>query len=133
MRPFLLDTHAWVWFLTSPELLPSSLLARLEAARRRKALYISAITPWEVAVLAQKGRIALALESWHWLKKALQVEGIRVIPLDVGIVLDGAYMDLPHPDPADRFIAATALRLGAVLITKDANLRRHPRLDTLWE
>ncbi|MCS6868759.1 MAG: type II toxin-antitoxin system VapC family toxin [Thermus sp.] len=94
---------------------------------------MSAITPWEVAVLAQKGRIALALEPRHWSEKALQVEGIRVIPLDVGIVLDGAHMDLPHPDPADRFIAATALRLGAVLITEDANLRRHPRLDTLWE
>jgi PIN domain nuclease of toxin-antitoxin system len=37
-----------------------------------------------------------------------------------------------HPDPADRFIAATALAGGATLVTKDAKLRKVAALRTIW-
>jgi len=104
----------------------------LDEARAREALYISAITPWEVGVLAQKGRIAFSLEPRRWLEEALRVRGIGVVPLDAGIALEAAHLDLPHPDPADRFILATALRLGAVLVTKDERLRRYAKARSLW-
>ena len=35
-------------------------------------------------------------------------------------------------DPADRIIVATALGLGATLITGDARLRRYRRVNTIW-
>ncbi|WP_022799363.1 type II toxin-antitoxin system VapC family toxin [Thermus islandicus] len=136
--PLVLDTHAWVWYLASPELLPKGLVRTLDEARAREALLISAITPWEVAVLAQvseatlKGRIAFSLEPRRWLEEALRVRGIRVVPLDAGIALEAAYLDLPHPDPADRFILATALRLGGVLVTKDKRLRGYAKARSLW-
>ena len=38
---------------------------------------------------------------------------------------------LPHPDPADRFIVATALYYGLKLATLDANLTGNPALETL--
>ncbi len=65
--------------------------------------------------------------------RGLRVRGIGVVPLDAGMALEAAYLDLPHPDPADRFILATALRLGAVLVTKDERLREYPRVKSLWE
>ena len=130
---YLLDTHAWVWYLASPEVLPGSLLQVLEEARERKALLISAITPWEVAVLVRKGRIDFTLEPRVWLERALGVGGIRVLPLDAGTALEAAWLDLPHPDPADRFIVATALRTGAVLVTRDERLRAYPRVPSLWD
>jgi len=61
------------------------------------------------------------------------VPGIRVVPLEAGIALEAAYLDLPHPDPADRFIAATALRTGAVLVTRDERLRAYPGVATIWD
>jgi len=130
--PLVLDTHAWVWYLASPEVLPKGLVRTLDEARAREALHISAITPWEVAVLAQKGRIAFSLEPRRWLEEALRVRGIGVVPLDAGVALEAAYLDLPHPDPADRFILATTLKLGAVLVTKDERLRRYARSRSLW-
>jgi len=122
-----------VWYLASPEVLPGSLLQVLEEAREREALLISAITPWEVAVLVRKGRIGFTLEPRVWLERALGVGEIRVLPLDAGTALEAAWLDLPHPDPADRFIVATALRTGAVLVTKDERLRAYPRVPSLWD
>ncbi len=130
--PLVLDTHAWVWYLARPEVLPGGLARTLDEARGREALYISAITPWEVAVLAGRGRIAFSLEPRRWLEEALRVRGIGVVPLDAGVALEAAYLDLPHPDPADRFILATALRLGAALVTKDERLREYPGVRSLW-
>ncbi|WP_243031427.1 type II toxin-antitoxin system VapC family toxin [Thermus altitudinis] len=131
-EPLLLDTHAWVWYLASPEVLPEGLVRTLDEARGREALYISAITPWEVAVLSRKGRIAFSLEPRRWLAEALRVRGIGVVPLEAGIAVEAAYLELPHPDPADRFILATALRLGAVLVTKDERLRGYAKTRSFW-
>ncbi len=47
-EPLVLDTHAWVRYLASPEVLPKGLVRTPDEARRREARYISAITPWEV-------------------------------------------------------------------------------------
>lgn len=133
-----LDTHAWVWYLASPEFLPQGLARTLDEARAREALHISAITPWEVAVLAQvseatlKRRIAFSLEPRRWLEEALRVRGIGVVPLDTGIALEAAYLDLPHPDPADRFILAAALRLKAARVSRDEPLWRHAKARSLW-
>ena len=35
-----------------------------------------------------------------------------------------ARIELPHRDPADRFLAATAKHFGLTLVTADANLIR---------
>ncbi|WP_038058632.1 type II toxin-antitoxin system VapC family toxin [Thermus amyloliquefaciens] len=131
--PLLLDTHAWVWFLTGSDMLPSPLRAHLEEARREKRLFISAITPWEVAVLARKGRIVFSMDPMDWLDAALRIPGIQVVPLDAWVAIKAAYLDLPHPDPADRFILATALKLAAVLITRDGRLRSYGGVRTLWD
>jgi len=64
--------------------------------------------------------------------RALRVRGIGVVPRDAGIAVEAVYLDLPHPDPADRFILATAFRLGAVLVTKDERLRRYAESRSLW-
>jgi PIN domain nuclease of toxin-antitoxin system len=44
------------------------------------------------------------------------------------VTLDG----FPHRDPADRMILATALRLGATLVTADARLRAFGPVKSVW-
>jgi PIN domain nuclease of toxin-antitoxin system len=133
LRRYLLDTHAWVYFLADPTQLPGGIEPLLEEARMQKALFVSAISAWEVSVLARKGRLAFQLESRRWLEQALRVPGIEIVPLDAPTAVEADRLPLPHPDPADRFIAATALRLGAVLVTRDEKLQRLPGLGTLWK
>ncbi|MCS7069789.1 MAG: type II toxin-antitoxin system VapC family toxin [Meiothermus sp.] len=133
MKRYLLDTHAWVYFLADPIQLPRGLETLLEGARAEQALFVSAISAWEVAVLARKGRLAFTSGVRHWLEDALRVPGIEVVPLDAYIALEADGLPLPHPDPADRFIVATALRLGAVLVSRDEKLQGLSELQTLWK
>ncbi|RIH83325.1 Ribonuclease VapC22 [Meiothermus luteus] len=133
MKRYLLDTHAWVYFLADPIQLPRGLETLLEEARAEQALFVSAISAWEVAVLARKGRLAFTSGVRRWLEDALRVPGIEVVPLDAYIALEADGLPLPHPDPADRFIVATALRLGAVLVSRDEKLQGLSELRTLWK
>lgn len=83
-------------------------------------------------MLARKGRLAFHLESRRWLEEALRVPGIEVVPLDAHTAVEADALPLPHPDPADRLIAAAALRSGSVLVTRDEKLQGLPGLQTLW-
>ncbi len=116
----LLDTHALVWLLEGNARLGQKSRDLIFAAAQAEHLYVSAITPWEIAMLVSKGRLSFAQEIGEWLKTALAMPGIRMVPLSIEISV--ASTQLPgnfHADPADRMIVATARYLGATLVTED--------------
>ncbi|OIR07705.1 ribonuclease VapC22 [mine drainage metagenome] len=120
MSLVLLDTHAWVWLLNGdPKLNPKAVKA-IERSLSEEAVLLSAISPWEVAMLVNKGRLTLDRDVGEWVATAASIPGIRLEPISPEIAV--ASTRLPgniHPDPADRLIAATARHLGAILITDD--------------
>jgi PIN domain nuclease of toxin-antitoxin system len=67
----------------------------------------------------QKGRI-LVDDPFAWVERAS--EQLREAPLTREIVCTGLALPLPHPDPADRFLAATAKVLKLTLLTADQML-----------
>lgn len=120
MSLVLLDTHAWVWLLNGdPKLNPKAVKA-IEHSLSKEAVLLSAISPWEVAMLVSKGRLTLDRDVGEWVGTAVSIPGIRLEPISPEIAV--ASTRLPgniHSDPADRLIAATARHLGAFLITDD--------------
>ena len=116
----LLDTHVWVWLLNGDRKLNPKALKAIEQSLADEAVLLSAISPWEVAMLVSKGRLTLDRDVGEWVSAAVSITGIRVEPITPEIAV--ASTRLPgaiHPDPADRLIAATARHLGALLITDD--------------
>jgi PIN domain nuclease of toxin-antitoxin system len=98
-------------------------VATIEHAARESTVFVSAITPWEIAMLVAKGRLALTLDVQEWIDTALHQPGVALAPLDPTIAV--ASTRLPgtlHGDPAARLIVATARHLGALLITADERL-----------
>ena len=58
---------------------------------------------------------------------------LRVEPVSADIAaLAGSLPDPMHGDPADRLISATAMLLGAPLVTGDQRLRGSAGLKTIW-
>lgn len=116
----LLDTHAALWFALEDASLGKRSRALAAQALEESRLAISPISFWEIALLIQKGRLQSDLPSTE-LRLQLLDTGIVELPLTGEIALLSAALDLP-PDPADRFIAATAILHQATLLTADARL-----------
>ena len=124
----LLDTHALVWLLDGNERLGEKSRTLIQQSAQADSLYVSAITPWEIAMLVSKGRLTLVQEIGEWLRIATSMPGLRMAPLSIDVSvastrLPGAF----HSDPADRMIVATARHLGAILITEDKLILEYGR------
>ena len=126
-----LDTHAWLWWMSSPERLSDDAAASIADAT---AIGVSTLSAWEVAMLASRGRISLDRDVSLWVKRALAEERVESLAPGVEIALDAGVLDARGfpGDPADRFIYATARAVDAPLITRDARIRAFAPSTTLW-
>jgi len=128
-----LDTHAWVWFVSNPELLSKKAKRTIERAVVDNNVFISSISAWEVALLTSKKRLLLSMEVADWIKKSEMLPFVNFIPVDNSIAVKSVNLPQPfHRDPADRIIIATAISLGASLITKDERILKYPHVKTTW-
>jgi len=131
--PTLLDTHAWVWWVSEDRRLSRRARRAVEQAVDRDALWLSLISVWEVAKKVEKGQLVLDRTVDDWLDAASLRPGLRLAELTRPILLESCRLPQPfHGDPADQILAATARELGAVLITKDERLRSYEYVRSLW-
>lgn len=119
----MLDTHAWVWWVSKPEKLSRKQRSAIDRARQRggDTLLLSVISGWEVALLVQGGRLRLPVQLEAWLEQAMSIPGLEIAPLTVPIIAGAARLTGLR-DPADMLIVATALRYGAPLLTNDGRI-----------
>ena len=116
----LLDTHIWLWSLLDPARLSKSARNALTAPDNR--LHLSSISFWETLLLAESGRLALKPDAGRWIRNAIAASPVSEIPLTLDVVLASASVNLPHRDPADRLIAASAKAFDLTLVTADSRL-----------
>jgi len=115
-----IDTHVLIWAVQDDPRLGVQSRKIIDDMTRQSRILISAITPWEIAMLAKKGRIALGDDVGRWISRALALPGIALAPLEVPIAVGS--VRLPgdfHADPADRMIVATARFHQVPLMTAD--------------
>ncbi|NJM58623.1 MAG: type II toxin-antitoxin system VapC family toxin [Synechococcales cyanobacterium RU_4_20] len=125
----LLDTHIWLWYLLGNPQLSTTLQTTIPSPDT--ALWLSPISIWETLVLAEKGRIVLQPDPAAWLEQALLLLPAQEAPLNHAIARLSRQIPLPHQDPADRFLVATAIHYGLILATVDSNLVNTPGVQTL--
>jgi PIN domain nuclease of toxin-antitoxin system len=117
---YLLDTHVWVWSLMRPEGLPRRVRTLLTQARHEG--WLSPISSWEVLMLAERGRVKLDGEPRLWIREALARTPLHEAPLVHEVALRSREVALPHDDPADRFLVATALVYELTFVTADERI-----------
>jgi PIN domain nuclease of toxin-antitoxin system len=119
----LLDTHAAIWLVTKDTSLGTRSQAMAAAALAEGLLAVSAVTFWEIAFLIAKRRLQ-SLDSATDVRNQILESGIIELPLSGDIAIIAVELENLHGDPADRFIAATAIAHEATLVTADARLLR---------
>ena len=119
----LLDTHVLLWIDRDDPSLGSDSRGLIDGAWQEGAAAVSAISFWEVAMLATRGRLQLPCDVSIWRQNWLDA-GLRELPLDGSTALRAVCLDAFHPDPADRFLVATTQGIGATLLTADQAILR---------
>jgi PIN domain nuclease of toxin-antitoxin system len=92
------------------------------------SFWLSPINTWEALTLHASGRIELPADIGAWVAHA--TAPFREAPLTHEIALAAHKLPLPHRDPADRFLAATA-QLRLTLVTADVALLGLADISTL--
>jgi PIN domain nuclease of toxin-antitoxin system len=118
----LLDTHIWVWSVLDPGRLSARVARQL--VNPENEIWLSAVSVWELRLLHDKGRLKLMPDAVSWIQDNLSRLNIREAPLTFEVALAISSLNLPHNDPADGFIAATAKVFGLTLVTADEQLAR---------
>lgn len=125
----LLDTHIWLWSQLKPERL--STRARSAVTDPANMLGLSSVSVWETLLLAERGRLILTPDPWTWIRMTLAARPMREFALTHQVALRSRSVRLSHDDPADRFIAATAMVHGLTLVTADRSLLGCPDISVL--
>jgi len=116
----LLDTHILLWSLLESERLLPNVAKALQDAENQ--LWLSPISIWECLVLAQKGRLSLDPDPERWVRDVLDTLPFTQAPLNHEVAIVSRSVALPHQDPADRFLVATALVYDLTLVTADQHI-----------
>jgi PIN domain nuclease of toxin-antitoxin system len=125
---YLLDTHVWIWLMTNSPSLKDRHHETLALAQQRGALYLSAISIWEVARLESEGATFTRGGVETWMDRSLGDGSLLLVDVSVEVLI--ASTRLPgdiHGDPADRMLAATARVHGFILMTHDDLLLKYAK------
>jgi len=124
-QSLLLDTHILLWLDSGDQRLRPPTRSMLEDHwRGGGTLLVSAVSAWEIAVLADVGRITLDLRPDAWFARFLARPGLVCAPLEASAAFRAYQLPgLPHRDPADRLLIATALEAACPLVTYDRRLQ----------
>jgi PIN domain nuclease of toxin-antitoxin system len=115
----LLDTHAFLWWDSNDDSLPSVLHSAV--ASPGNEVFVSAVTVWEIAIKRASGKLIFG----RALGKAIEGHGFRALPITVEHAEWAGTLPQVHRDPFDRLLVAQAQLEGLVLVTVDEQILRY--------
>ena len=116
----LLDTHIILWSMSDPDRLPHRVIHELRDDENE--LWFSSISVWEILLLSEKNRIILHGDRIKAVRDIFLRVPFREAPLNREVAIQSRLVALPHQDPADRFLVATALVYDLTLVTADKRI-----------
>lgn len=130
---YVLDTHALIDFASDDRRRLGKRVIDLMMRMRIGAIeaHVSVISLWEVALLAERGRLGMSGGYQAWSSSLRRAAGLLVEPL-LPQDIENARAFPSLVDPADRLIVGTALRLSATLVTSDARITESGVVPVLW-
>ena len=119
----LLDTHAWLWWVTDDVRLGNVARAIIEDASN--TILLSIASAWEIAIKQSLGRLRTGDSPETLIPRLLEESQTGLLAIELRHALKVASLPHHHRDPFDRLLVAQALEEGFPLLTADDALRRY--------
>ena len=118
----ILDTCALLWLASGDKKLSRAALKEINEA---SAVYVSAISGFEIAMKAAQGKLKLPGPPREWFEKIVDHHGLAILPLELNDCIAAADLPPIHNDPCDRFIIAAAKLRDLTVVTTDEQFRKY--------
>lgn len=131
MKPgrYFLDTHALVLWNLAKHVSPE-FIRFFDEQSQMGNVYVSSICFWEIALLVQKGRLALSNIS-KWKTELLNASSLILIDPSADDMIVSTQLPLHHKDPFDRLLVAQTCQHQGILVTQDAEIQKYS-VKTFW-
>jgi PIN domain nuclease of toxin-antitoxin system len=120
---FLLDTHCWLWSVSSPHRLSEATLALIQ--NTHNMVYFSVASAWEITIKYSIGKLPLPAPPEIFIPTSLTEQRIKSLPITNSHVTLVHTLPPHHQDPFDRLIIAQAIKENLSIISNDALLHRY--------
>lgn len=125
----LLDTHAFLWWVTDDRRLPPQV--RRIMADESNEIFFSVVSAWEIVVKAATGRIALPHPAERFMRRQVAANDFRVLSISLEHALRVGGLPPLHTDPFDRLLVAQALVERLIVLSGDRQVAAYP-VDVRW-
>jgi PIN domain nuclease of toxin-antitoxin system len=117
MERYLLDTHAFLWWVNdSPEL---TVTARLAIADGGNECFLSLASCWEMGIKSSLGKLLLAKPLERFIMEQLAANSFRLLNIDLSHAGTVEKLPFHHRDPFDRLLIAQAMMDKLTIISAD--------------
>ncbi len=113
----LLDTHAFLWFVTGDPRLGSEADRVIRAGGHRLVLSIASV--WEIAIKAGLGRLDFVLPVDEFVEKQIESNHIALLPIGLHHAAGVTTLPYHHRDPFDRMLVVQARMEEMPIISAD--------------
>lgn len=114
---YLLDTHVWLWLLTTPERVNEELRQSLQLADK---LWLSVASIWEIGIKYKLGKLPLPKPPGEFVPDHMAISGVTGLHIEAIHALGAADLPEHHKDPFDRMIIAQAQSERLSLVSADS-------------
>ena len=126
-----MDTHAFLWFVGSPEQL--SRTAEEVVTHVDNSLFISLASIWEIQIKVQLGKLALDMPLSELIETQQTENDVLLLPIQASHIYQLQALPSLHRDPFDRILIAQSIAEGLKLVSKDKEVHGYSdHVNVLW-
>ncbi len=127
---FLLDTHAFLWFVNDSKKMPEHLFDLLESD---VDLCLSIASLWEIAIKVNINKLTLPKNYEQFIDEQIKINDIEILPISLSHLQIITTLPLHHKDPFDRLIIAQAIEKNITIISRDSAFNFYTEIKTIWK
>ena len=124
----LLDTHAFLWFITGDKQLPEKIIKLMGNSDNK--CFVSIASIWEIVIKLSLNKLEI-IGGFETIEDFLDNNDFEILPVDFSHTKALLKLEHHHNDPFDRMIISQAIAEKLVIVSKDRFFKEY-KVKVIW-